>query len=66
MVSSAEIHRSLGHPVIDIDGHMAEHLPTLAPYLEDEGLSLDHPSLRRLLDSGLPSGRYRAEELVPS
>ena len=24
------------------------------------------PSLRRLLDSGLPSGRYRAEELVPS
>src|ERR1700689_253269 len=49
MVSSAEIHRSLGHPVIDIDGHMAEHLPTLAPYLEDEGLSLDHPSVRRLL-----------------
>jgi len=24
------------------------------------------PLLRRLLDSGLPSGRYRAEELVPS
>jgi NAD(P)-dependent dehydrogenase (short-subunit alcohol dehydrogenase family) len=24
------------------------------------------PSLRRLLDSGFPSGRYRAEELVPS
>ena len=24
------------------------------------------PSLRRLLDSGLPSGRYRADELVPS
>ncbi len=39
----------LRHPVIDIDGHMAEHLPTLAPYLEGEGLSLDHPSLRRLL-----------------
>jgi predicted TIM-barrel fold metal-dependent hydrolase len=49
MVSSAEIHRRLDHPVIDIDGHMAEHLPTLAPYLEQEGLSLDHPSLRRLL-----------------
>src|ERR1700683_3812153 len=49
MVSSAEIHRGLRHPVIDIDGHMAEHLPTLAPYLEDEGLSVDHPSLRRLL-----------------
>ena len=49
MSSSAEIHRRLGHPVIDIDGHMAEHLPTLAPYLEAEGLSLGHPSLRRLI-----------------
>jgi len=28
---------------------MAEHLPTLAPYLDQEGLSLDHPSLRRLI-----------------
>ena len=28
---------------------MAEHLPTLAPYLEQEGLSLEHPSLRRLV-----------------
>jgi predicted TIM-barrel fold metal-dependent hydrolase len=49
MASSSEIHRRLGHPVIDIDGHMAEHLPTLAPYLEREGLSLDHPSFRRLV-----------------
>ena len=49
MDRSADIHRRLGHPVIDIDGHMAEHLPTIAPFLEREGLSLDHPSLRRLL-----------------
>jgi predicted TIM-barrel fold metal-dependent hydrolase len=49
MASSTEIHARLGHPVIDIDGHMAEHLPSLAPYLEREGLSLDHPSLRRLM-----------------
>src|SRR5580698_216161 len=49
MASSADVRRRLSHPVIDIDGHMAEHLPTLAPYLEHEGLSLDHPSLRRLL-----------------
>jgi predicted TIM-barrel fold metal-dependent hydrolase len=49
MTTSAEIHRRLGHPVIDIDGHMAEHFPTLAPFIEDEGLSLDHPSLRHLL-----------------
>jgi predicted TIM-barrel fold metal-dependent hydrolase len=49
MSTSSEIHRRLGHPVIDIDGHMAEHLPTLAPFIEEEGLSLDHPALRHLL-----------------
>ena len=27
---------------------MVEHLPTLAPFLEQEGLSLDHPSLQRI------------------
>jgi predicted TIM-barrel fold metal-dependent hydrolase len=49
MPSSAAIRARLPHPVIDTDGHMAEHLPTLAPYLEREGLSLDDPALRRLL-----------------
>jgi predicted TIM-barrel fold metal-dependent hydrolase len=49
MTSSAEIRRRLDHPIIDIDGHMVEHLPTLAPFIEQEGLSLDHPALRRLL-----------------
>ena len=49
MASSAEIHARLNRPVIDIDGHMAEHFPTLAPYIEREGLSLEHPSLRRLI-----------------
>src|ERR1700727_1307375 len=49
MATSGEIHGRLGHPVIDSDGHMAEHLPTLAPYLVQEGLSLDHPTLRRIL-----------------
>jgi predicted TIM-barrel fold metal-dependent hydrolase len=49
MSTSSEIRRRLGHPVIDIDGHMAEHFPTLAPYVENEGLSLDHPSLKHLL-----------------
>ena len=46
MATSGEIHGRLGHPVIDSDGHMAEHLPTLAPYLEQEGLSLEDPALR--------------------
>ncbi len=57
MASSSEIHARLDHPVIDSDGHMAEHLPTLTPYLEREGLSLDHPSFRRLLPpySGSPA-----------
>jgi predicted TIM-barrel fold metal-dependent hydrolase len=49
VATSSEIHSGLAHPVIDSDGHMAEHLPTLAPYLEQEGLSLDHPSFSRLL-----------------
>jgi predicted TIM-barrel fold metal-dependent hydrolase len=52
MARSAEINRRLPHPVIDIDGHMVEHLPTLAPYLEQEGLSLDHGALQRLLPAG--------------
>ena len=47
--SSAEIHARLNHPIIDIDGHMAEYFPALAPYLEREGLSLDHPALARML-----------------
>jgi predicted TIM-barrel fold metal-dependent hydrolase len=46
---SAALRRRLRHPVIDADGHMVEHFPTLAPYLEREGLSLDHPALQRLL-----------------
>jgi len=49
MPTSSEIHGRLDHPVIDSDGHMAEHWPTLAPYLEQEGLSLEHPSFQRLL-----------------
>jgi len=47
--SAAEIRRHLDHPIIDIDAHMAEYFPLLAPYLEREGLSLDHPSLQRML-----------------
>jgi predicted TIM-barrel fold metal-dependent hydrolase len=47
--TSAQIRARLRHPIIDIDGHMAEHFPTLAPYIEAEGLSLDHPSLARML-----------------
>ena len=47
--SSAEIRRRLPHPVIDIDGHMAEYFPALAPYVEREGLSLSHPSMQRIL-----------------
>jgi predicted TIM-barrel fold metal-dependent hydrolase len=47
--TSSEIRARLPHPVIDVDGHMAEYFPALAPYLEREGLSLDHPSLQRML-----------------
>lgn len=47
--SSADIRRRLDHPIIDIDGHMAEYFPALVPYLEQEGLSLDHPAMARML-----------------
>ncbi len=47
--SSRSIREQLDHPVIDIDGHCIEFFPGLAPYLRDEGLSLDSPSLARLL-----------------
>jgi predicted TIM-barrel fold metal-dependent hydrolase len=47
--TSAEIRARLRHPVIDIDGHMAEYFPVLAPYLEQEGVSFDHPAMKRLL-----------------
>jgi predicted TIM-barrel fold metal-dependent hydrolase len=46
--SSADIRKRLSHPIIDIDGHMAEYFPALAPYLEAEGLDLDHPMLARM------------------
>jgi predicted TIM-barrel fold metal-dependent hydrolase len=62
MSTSSEIHRRLGHPVIDIDGHMAEHLPTLAPFIEEEGLSLDHPSLKHLLPGSRGTDRSWYEQ----
>lgn len=49
MPSSAEVHAALDHPVIDSDGHMAEHLPTLAPYLEQEGLDVADARCKRLV-----------------
>jgi predicted TIM-barrel fold metal-dependent hydrolase len=48
-LTSAARRRGLSHPVIDIDGHVAEYFPVLAPYLEQEGLALDHPALARML-----------------
>ena len=62
--TSAEIRARLSHPIIDIDGHMAEYFPALAPYLEREGLSLEHPSLKRLLPPyGGPAGSWHDQTL---
>jgi len=47
--SSRSIRERLGHPVIDIDGHCIEFFPGLAPFLREEGVDLESPSLRRLL-----------------
>lgn len=32
--SVAEVKSALGHPVVDVDGHVQEHLPAVEPYLE--------------------------------
>ncbi len=47
--TSRSIRERLGHPVVDIDGHCIEFFPGLAPYLREEGVDLESPSLRRLL-----------------
>ena len=36
--SAADIRADLGHPIIDADGHMTEHQPTLHQYCLDEGV----------------------------
>jgi predicted TIM-barrel fold metal-dependent hydrolase len=32
---SRTVRRSLGHPVIDIDGHLVEHVPEVAPFVRE-------------------------------
>ncbi len=63
--TSAAIRRSLSHPVIDIDGHIAEYFPALAPYLEQEGLALDHPALRAPAAAVPRSGPLRGTRWTP-
>jgi predicted TIM-barrel fold metal-dependent hydrolase len=50
--SGADIHRQLGYPVIDIDGHLLEHLPAVVPHLREH------------LSQGL-FDRYAAGEFSP-
>jgi hypothetical protein len=47
---SARIREQLGHPVIDGDGHVIEHLPVFADFYElvGDGI-LDHDQLRDYL-----------------
>jgi len=45
--SGADLRQHLGHPVIDIDGHTVEFMPALAPFLAQEGVRLDGPSMMR-------------------
>jgi predicted TIM-barrel fold metal-dependent hydrolase len=34
-VDSQTVRQSLGHPVIDIDGHLVEHVPEVAPFVRE-------------------------------
>ena len=49
MSASSEVRARLDHPVVDIDGHAIEYFPVLAGFLEQQGVDLASPSLRRLL-----------------
>lgn len=60
--SSAEVRARLGHPVIDADAHMAEYFPLLAPYLEQEGLDVEHPALRRMMPPDVGTDRTWHEQ----
>ena len=45
--SAHEIRSSLGHPVIDADGHTTEFVPALAEYLREVGIDTDFNELFR-------------------
>ena len=60
--SSAAIRARLAHPVIDVDGHTMESMAVLEPYLRQEGIDLESPSLRRLLPATFgPQGSWYDE-----
>ncbi len=60
--SSAAIRARLAHPVIDVDGHTMESMAVLEPYLRQEGIDLESPSLRRLLPATFgPQGSWYEE-----
>jgi predicted TIM-barrel fold metal-dependent hydrolase len=53
--TAAELKRELGHPVIDVDGHIQEHLPAVEPYLED---ALGPAAYERFRSAARPVERY--------
>jgi predicted TIM-barrel fold metal-dependent hydrolase len=59
-MESAAIRSRLPHPVIDVDGHTMESLVVLEPYLREEGIDPESPTLRRLLPGifGPPASWY--------
>jgi predicted TIM-barrel fold metal-dependent hydrolase len=68
---SAEIRARLGHPVIDGDGHLCEHLPTFFDYLKNVAgakLAQDYAEARQMVSwYGLsPEERIRKRAFRPS
>jgi predicted TIM-barrel fold metal-dependent hydrolase len=57
--SARRVRERLGHPVIDADGHMIEHLPALERYFAEEGVAVD---IRRI-GAGATSGAAVWDEL---
>ncbi len=61
-LSSAEVRREVGHPIIDADGHVLEMLPAIYPYLRD---TLGPQGFERYLKRTMPAAR-RAQPSPPA
>jgi len=63
--SSADIRRSLNHPVVDADGHYIETMPILKPFLIDSVRDIAGGDLARRIEAGAAGVDYDETVLRP-
>ncbi len=64
-LKSADIRRSLGHPVIDADGHYIETMPILKPFLIDSVREIAGADLAKRIEAGAAGVDYDETVLRP-